>query len=137
MLKGRVEGPRETTPRPIRIAAQFINANISSEVSSRIRIFINAAIEFYQDILSVNRFTTGLTAPPTCQEQVDNINQCPTLVRPMCGPHVHVSTDHTGTILICNTDRTACQVRGISGSLSGPGVRDADYVLYVTSRQDG
>jgi len=106
-------------------------------VLSQTQSTINAAIQYYQDILLVNRFTTGLTAPPTCQEPVNDINQCPTLVRPMCGPHVHVSVDHTGTILICNADGTACQVRSITGGSSGSGVPDADYVLYVTSTQDG
>jgi len=106
-------------------------------VLSQTQTTVDAAIQYYQKILSVNRFTTGLTAPPTCQEQVNDINLCPTLVRPMCGPHVHVSAEHTGTILICNGDGTACQVRGISGDSSGPGVPDADYVLYVTSTQDG
>ena len=55
----------------------------------------------------------------------------------MCGPHVHISVDHTGTILICNADGTACQVRSITGGSSGSGVPDADYELYVTSTQDG
>ena len=83
----------------------------------------------------VNQFIENLKAPPVCQHDNIDIQQCPDndLVPPMCGPHVQVPANHTGPLVTCNGDMTSCVSRGSNGN----GVANSDYVLYVTSQQDG
>lgn len=136
LLAGRVEGEREQTLQPIRISIQFVN--ISDELLSTLQSDdspIQSAVRYFQSFLSVNQFIENLKAPPTCDANVE-ISQCPTdsLIPAMCGPHVHIPADHTGALVICSTsDMNTCVSRGDDGN----GVADSDYVLYVTSQQDG
>lgn len=137
LLAGRVEGERQQTLQPIRISLQYITANIPADLLSTLESSdgpIKSAVSYFQSFLSVNRFTNNLKAPPTCRFNVD-LSECVTsdLIPPMCGPHVQVPTDHTAALLICNGNMTNCFRQGNEGN----GVADADYVLYITSQQDG
>jgi len=137
LLAGRVDGQRQQLVQPIRISLQYVTANISTNVLNMLQSDdgpIRSAVVFFQSFLLVNRFNENLKAPPTCQSAVVP-SQCPTsgLIPSMCGPHVQVPADHTSAAIICNVDMSSCLPFGNDGS----GVADTDYVLYVTSEQDG
>lgn len=136
LLAGRVTGGRKLRPQPIRITPQYVN--IPAELLNTLQSEdgpIQSAIRYFQSFLSVNRFSENLKAPPSCQRDVP-LNNCPidNLIPPMCGPHVQVPVDHTAALVICNADMTTCAPpRGNDST----GVANSDYVLYITSQQDG
>lgn len=130
-------GERQQSSLPIRISLQYMNDNISAGALSRLQSNngpIRSAVTFFQSFLSVNRFTKNLRAPPTCRIPVD-LTECVTndLVPPMCGPHVRIPADHTAALLTCSNNNNCAPLRGNDGV----GVADSDYVLYITSIQDG
>lgn len=137
MLAGRVEGERQETLQPIRITPHYVTDNISDDSLRKLQSNngpIKSAIRYFQSFLSVSPFNESLKAPPTCRSEVD-VSLCPpmSLVPAMCGPHVLIPADHTGELVTCNIDMSQCQGFGANGE----GVADSDYVLYVTSQQDG
>ena len=136
-MAGRVEGERQQTLQPIRISLQYVEASIPAGLLALLQSNdgpVKSAVTYFQSFLLVNRFMMNLKAPPTC-EVGNDVSVCPenNLIPPMCGPHVQVPTDHTGPRVICNRDMTQCETRGNNGN----GVANSDYVLYVTSQQDG
>ena len=137
-MAGRVGGERQQTLEPIRISLQYIDANISMDVLTRLRSDdgpLESAVRYFQSFLSVYPFTENLRAPPACQQDID-LSQCPTndLILPMCGPHVRIPVNHTGPLVTCNEDMSSCLPPRGNESV---GVSDADYVIYVTAQQDG
>ena len=138
LLAGRVDGERQQSPKPIRISLHYVTANISADVLSMLQSTngpVRSAVTFFQSFLSVNRFNENLKAPPSCQNSAVDLSQCPLneLTPSMCGPHVQVPADHTSAAIICNLAMSSCFPLGTDGT----GVADSDYVLYVTSKQDG
>lgn len=138
LLSGRVDGRRQQSLEPIRISVQYVTANISADVLSVLQSTdgpIRSVVTFFQSFLLVNQFNENLKAPPSCQNGAVSLSQCPTneLIPSMCGPHVQVPVNHTSAAIICNVDMSSCLPFGTDGT----GVADSDYVLYVTSKQDG
>ena len=136
-MAGRVEGERQQTLQPIRISLQYVEASIPAGLLALLQSNdgpVKSAVTYFQSFLLVNRFMMNLKAPPTCKVGGD-VSVCPenNLIPPTCGSHVQVPADHTGPLVICNLEMTSCVSRGSDGD----GVANSDYVLYVTSQQDG
>ena len=119
---------------PYRIAVYFVTENITN--ASTVLPLLNdpsggfqLAINYLQSVLSVMRVSHNLNITPHCFDRNDD-GDCIRVEDPStCGPHTVVPNEHLGTTMVCDP---IC--REVGGSSIGV---DADYILYVTSVNDG
>ena len=119
---------------PYRMAVYFVTENITN--SSTIIPFLNdpsgefqAAINYLQSVLSVNRVSRNIIVSPSCATRRSSDGQCTSVQQRTCGPHVIVPDEHLGAITVC--DPTCHQVGGTSTGVN------ADFILYVTAVGSG
>ena len=121
----------------IRIHPVFVNVDSSAQsyIQSSNGPLFNS-IRTLADVLMVRPVQGNLVIPPKCSEYTSGLNEgkceapLPSQDDYRCGPFGIIPTDYIGTREVC---ATSSEDECIEDGPDGPGIPDADYLLFVSA----